>query len=434
MERFITNRLVAWKKNPSRKPLILRGARQVGKTWSIIDFGKKYFKGHIHIIDFEKNPDLNVIFESNLDAERIISEIELFLGLRIQFGKDLLFFDEIQNCPKAIMSLRYFYEQIPQMHIIAAGSLLDFAMKDISVPVGRIQFIDMHPLSFVEYLKANNKDKMAEILLDKPIKTTDSVHTMLLNELKNYFFVGGMPECVKIFSETKRLIDVLEIQKQLIDTYRQDFSKYAPYADKRCINSVLTSVAKSVGNQIIYTKLSDGFTSSTNKKAFDLLCLARLVHPIYVSSPAGLPLGASVSSKRFKALFLDIGLMSNICGINFTEIKSKNNLLSLFKGAMAEQFVGQELLAAGNELNYWSREAKSSTAEVDFLISRDSNIFPIEVKSGVAGRLKSLHLLLEKFSNVENGYVLSEINYSELPEQKLKFIPLYFAFNFSKYE
>jgi len=234
MRRKIISKLLDWKIEKNRKPLILRGARQVGKSYSITDFGNSYFNGSVHIINLEKHPDWHGVFETNLDAERIISDFEILLNTRIEAGKDLLFFDEIQACPKAISSLRYFYEQVPELHVIAAGSLLEFAIKDISFPVGRVKLLNMHPMSFAEYLQAIGKSQVAELILKTPVKLSDTVHKIIIDEIRRYFFIGGMPECVKSYASTHKMKDVFNIQADLINTYRQDFSKYAPYSDKRC--------------------------------------------------------------------------------------------------------------------------------------------------------------------------------------------------------
>jgi len=428
VQRFILEKLEQWKTKANRKPLILRGARQVGKTWAVNTFGNQYFKGKLRQVDFEKHPDWHDIFEKNLDVNRIISELELVLNTSIEPGKDLLFFDEIQSCPQAIMALRYFYEELPDLHVIAAGSLLEFSLKDISFPVGRIQFLNMFPMTFAEFLLACGKVQLADLLLASDQEYSENVHNMFLDELRLYFFTGGMPECVKSYAGRRKLKEVFDIQKQLIETYRADFSKYAPYADRRCLNSVLTSAAKMVGQQIKYARLTNDFTSPTNKKAFDLLNMARVIYKIPSTSPAGLPLGASASSKKFKALMVDIGLMQNLCGVNFNEEKNKLDLLDIYRGALAEQFVGQELLAVDqSELYYWSREAKSSSAEVDFVLENGGKILPIEVKSGVSGKLRSMHLLLKTFPNISAGYVFSARPYSEIPKQKLFFYPIYKA-------
>ncbi len=426
MYRIIEEDLIEWKNRKSRKPLILRGLRQVGKTYSVIDFGKKYFSGKVHTVDLEKRPDLHPIFEKNLKMKRIIAELELVLDTSISPGNDLLFFDEIQNCPRALLALRYFYEDMPELHVIAAGSLLEFSLKDISFPVGRVQFMEMYPMSFEEFLLAAGKERLAELLRSREKNISSTLHSLLIEEVRKYFFVGGMPECVKTYVEEDKFQPVFDIQRNLIESFREDFSKYAPLADKRCLNGVLTNSARSVGKQIIYARLMEGFSNPTIKNAFDLLVKARLLYRVSSASPAGIPLGASASRRKFKALFADIGLMQNLCGIRAGEELFKSDLLAIYNGALAEQFVGQELLAHGyNQLFYWAREAKSSTAEVDYLIENNGKIIPIEVKSGTAGRLKSLHLLLKTFPQIDSGYVCSSAPFAELPEQRLKFIPLY---------
>ena len=426
MKRFIDKKLLNWKTSQLRKPLILRGARQVGKTYSVLQFGKNHFSGNVHVIDFEKNLDVCPIFENNLNITRILAELELFLNASITPGEDLLFFDEIQNCPRALMALRYFYEDLPELHVIAAGSLLEFALKAVSFPVGRVQFMEMYPLTFNEFLWATGKEKLVKLLTEPEPTLSETAHRLLLQNVKKYFLVGGMPEAVRVYSETQNYKRVFEIQEQLIDTFRQDFSKYAPFADKRCLNAVLLNTARSVGQRIKYNRLAEGFTSPTIKRAFDLLQMARIVYKIPAASPAGLPLGASANERKFKASFLDIGLMQFISGIKIHEEFNKEDLLAIYNGALAEQFVAQQLIACNKgELYFWAREAKSSSAEVDFLTVSNGQICPIEVKSGKAGRLKSLHLLLKEFPNVPMGYVCSSQPFAELPEQRLKFIPLY---------
>lgn len=430
MDRLITQQLIDWKNSKHRKPLMLRGARQVGKTWSIMDFGERYFKGAVHLVDLEKHPDWHGIFDRNLDTSRILSELEIFLNTSVVPGKDLLFFDEIQSCPRAIMALRYFYEEIPQLHIVAAGSLLDFAIQDISFPVGRLQIVNMNPMGFIEFLWAIGKTKAAEVLLDVPRTLPVTVHEMLLNELRRYFFVGGMPECIQRYAETERIRDAFEIQSQLINTFRQDFAKYARLSDKRCLNAVLTSAAQNIGRQIKYARMAEGFSNPTIKKAFELLRLAQIIRKVSSVNPPIIPFGASASEKRFKALLVDIGLMQNLCNIPVDTEFQKTDLLSIYEGAMAEQFVGQEFMVAGRtSMFYWARDVKSSTAEVDYLLDREGQTLPVEVKSGSSGRLKSLHMLLNQYKECSLGYVLSCAPYAELREQKLVFLPIYYAFS-----
>ena len=269
---------------------------------------------------------------------------------------------------------------------------------------------------------------MAKTLVSGSKEFSENIHEMFLEQLRLYFFIGGMPECVKTYRDTEKLKKVFNIQEGLIEAYRADFSKYAPYSDKQCLSSVLTNTARFSGQQIKYTRLADGFTPPTNKKAFDLLNMARIIYKIPSTPLAGLPLGALASDRKFKALIVDIGLMQYLCGLNISEEIYKKDLLNIYNGALAEQFVGQELLAySDNQLYYWARDAKSSNAEVDYLFQNSSEIVPVEVKSGSAGRLKSLHLLLKTFPDISRACVLSQRPYSELLEQKLVFQPLYTA-------
>lgn len=428
MERNITKSLIVWKEKPNRKPLIVRGARQTGKSFSISAFGNASFEGTTHILNFERQPDLHLVFEKNYEIARIVSELEILTNKKISPGKDLLFFDEIQECPKAIVSLRYFYEELPELHIIAAGSLLEFALMDIPYPVGRVQLLNMYPMSFYEFLKASGNSIAADLINGEPKELSESVHNLLVDELRKYFFIGGMPECVKTFVETKSLAEVFEIQSDLINTFRQDFSKYARKANSSCLNSVLFNASQKVGEQIKYSELADGFSNPTIKKAFELLETARLVKKVKAANPSGIPLGASAKEKKFKSVMLDIGLMANLNGINISKEYMKSDLLSVFRGSMAEQFVGQELLAATNsDLYYWAREASGSSAETDYLIEKQGKVVPVEVKSGKGGSLKSLHLLIRTYGNIENSFVFSDANFGQIPEQKVTFLPLYFV-------
>ncbi len=393
-----------------------------------MEFGQSNFNGKVHLLDFEKHPDWIQVFERNLDAKRIKSDLEVLLGSDINVGKDLLFFDEIQASPRAIMSLRYFYEQIPDLHVIAAGSLLEFALKDISIPVGRIHMLNMYPLTFPEFLEALGNNQASQNILSPVKDQSGAIHEFLIEELRKYFFIGGMPECVIKYLNTGSMQQVFEVQTSLIDTFRMDFPKYAKYSDKQCINAVVVSTAKSVGQQIKYARLTEDFSNPTIKKAFDLLCQSRFISKVRSASPAGLPLAATASERTFKALILDIGLMQNLCGLAVNTEYFQSDLLSIYRGALAEQFVGQELTAAlDSEVYYWSRDAKSSSAEVDFLVALNNQICPIEVKSGAAGRLKSLHMLLEIYPNCPQGFVFSGANFSRLPEQRLVFLPLYYV-------
>ena len=428
MKRIIEEKLLEWKKNSLRKPLIVRGARQVGKTYSIKEFGRKNYK-NFHLLDFERNPELGNIFQKDKNPKRIISELELFLKKKISIETDLLFLDEIQNSPEALAALRYFFEEIPKLNLIVAGSLIEFALKDISFPVGRVETLTMHPMNFLEFLNATESSFLSKNIFKPFNEIPDSFHSIILDELRKYFIVGGMPEAVKTFIKTNSFVQVIKIQKNLLDTYVQDFSKYAGKSDKNCLLEVFYSSAKIVGSQTQYSKLANGFSNQTIKNSYNLLLSAKIINRVPSIDPSGTPLGASAKNKKFKTIFIDIGLMNVACELNESNELLNNNIMTIYKGAIAEQFVGQELLSTNRtSIYYWAREQKSSTAEVDYVISNNGEIIPIEVKSSSSGRLKSMHLLLNKYKNIKEGYVLSTAEYSILSEQKLVFLPIYFAY------
>lgn len=435
MKRLIESELYKWKNSTRRKPLILRGARQVGKTHTVRVFGREAFGGDVAFVDLEKHPEWHSIFEKNLDPRRILAELEFVSQTKITPGKTLLFLDEIQSAPRAVMALRYFYEDIPDLHVIAAGSLLEFILKEISFPVGRIQFLELFPMNFAEFLLAAGKKMLANLVLSPmPAEATaapsETVHRLLLDEVRSYCFVGGMPEAVQTYLKTNSFQECFAVHAELVHSFRDDFSKYKPRVDETCLEAVWKSSAKNVGRQIKYSRLAEGYSNPTLKRAFEVLCQARLIQKIESTSPAGLPLGALSHPGRFKALFLDVGLLHHFCGVTPDMMAGQTDLLSIYEGALAEQFVGQELRCIfGNELFYWARTEKSSSAEVDYLIARGGRIFPLEVKSGPEGRLRSLHLLLEKYPNCPEGLVLSEAPSGRLPSKKLRFVPLYYSYS-----
>ena len=423
MKRSQETKLLSWKDALRRKPLIIRGARQVGKTWLVENILAGEFESFVKI-DLEKRRDLHVHFSGTLEPETILGYLELSVG-RIIPGKTLVFFDEIQACPRAIMALRYFYEQMPELHVVAAGSLLEFAFGEISIPVGRLQYLNLYPMTFHEYLIAMGKEPMAAHVMKSQAGVAPHIQQMILSELKNYFFVGGMPECVQTWRDTCSMLETFKVQSEILDSYRDDFSKYTPRVDTNCLDAVFLNLAQAVGEQIKYTRLNQGHTSPTNRKAFDLLVKARLVQKIPAASP-GLPLGATANQKKFKTAMLDIGLLQRLCQVPVEMELKQENLLAMYRGKLAEQFVAQELLALQDTpLYYWAREVKGSNAEVDFLIVCNGNIYPVEVKSGASGSLKSLHLMLKIFPDCPGGIVLYSGAYKELPDQKLTFLPLY---------
>jgi hypothetical protein len=427
MKRIIEDKLLRWKNLMRRTPLLIRGARQVGKTYSVEKFGREHFESVVSV-DLERRRTCHQAFEGDLDVRVVLSQLEVFLEAKITPGKTLLFLDEIQACPRAIAALRYLYEDAPELHVIAAGSLLEFAFRSVSVPVGRVQFLEMHPMTFGEYLWAVGREQTAEVVLGEPRPLPEAIHGHLLNELRTYCFLGGMPGCVAAYVESGSLREAFEVQRRICDNYRQDFSKYAPRADPDCLQAIWQSSAQNVGQQVKFVRLANGHAGSTIRRAFDLLCMARVIRKVPAANPSGLPLGATASARRLKVLLLDIGLWQHLCGMRTDIEYAKADLLDVYRGAMAEQFVGQEMLVSqDSSLFYWSREARGSSAEVDYLAVVDGAIYPVEVKSGPAGRLRSMRLFLESFPNSPRGLVFSSGPYADLPEQKLTFVPLYFA-------
>lgn len=424
MKRSAEKEVIKWKNSLRRKPLIIRGARQVGKTWLVENVLASTFDNFVKI-DLEKRRDLHVHFAGNLEPRAILNHLELVTS-RIISGKTLLFFDEIQACPRAITALRYFYEQIPELHVVAAGSLLEFAFDEISVPVGRVQYLHLHPMTFYEYLLAMGKEPMADYSLTHPKRVAPSIQKMILSELRNYFFVGGMPECVKTWRDSGSMIETFQVQSEILESYRDDFPKYKPRIDPACLDAVFLNTAKSVGEQLKYTRLNSGHSGQMNRKAFDLLNKAQIVQKISSCDPSGLPLGATANQKKFKASLMDIGLLQRTCQVPAELELQQDNMLAMYRGKLAEQFVAQELLAwHSSELYYWARDARGSNAEVDYLAVHESKIYPVEVKSGAGGSLRSLHLMLEKYPNCPYGLVLYDGTYKMRTEQKIMFLPLY---------
>jgi uncharacterized protein len=427
LKRLIEDKLLGWKNSKRRKPLILRGARQIGKTWIIKSFGNRHYK-NIITIDFEKERELHALFEKSLDPASIKQSIEIIKRTKIIPKETLLFFDEIQSCPRAITALRYFYEEMNEIHVIAAGSLLEFALSEISFPVGRVQFLNMYPMTFAEYLMAAENETALEIINSEPKKLPKQIHDSILSELRSYFLIGGMPESIKVFIESNSISESFDVHKELVTTFQDDFSKYAPYADKHCLSDVFKNAAKNIGNQIKYTHLSESFSSPTIKKAFDTLLNARIIKKIPSLSNITPPFNLNISLKKFKALLLDIGLWQHLTGISdYLEITS-SDLSNIYRGALAEQFVGQELICSNDgDICYWARDKKGSSAEVDYLVTIDGKPYPIEVKSGKAGSLKSMHMILEKYPDCPSGIVFSTRPFEKLEKQKLIFLPLYYS-------
>lgn len=402
MQRNIEEDLINWKNQKNRMPLLLRGARQVGKSYIVEKFAKEQFEDFI-VLNFEKEPEYKKCFKT-LDPTNIINAIELLCKKSIKEGKTLLFFDEIQECPKAIMALRYFKELMPNLHLIGAGSLLEFVLndEDFRMPVGRVQFMYLRPMSFGEYLTATNNRKLRNYL--KSIHIKDEIdeifHERLLSIVKEYFALGGMPAVIKQYLETKSLLQCQDIQNAILLGFKKDFGKYAKKMPHKYLEQIFSKAPGLIGKWLKYKNLDPDVNYRTLKNALSKLCDAGLLILVHATSAAGLPFITHKNAKKCKILFLDIGLAQRACSLGL-EILFKEDLILVNNGALAEQFVAQELLAniIKDELNglyTWIREKKNSSAEIDYLISVDSKIIPIEVKAGSIGKLRSLKMFLDE--------------------------------------
>ena len=390
--------LYTWLRNKNRKPLIIRGARQVGKSTLVELFARQHQQA-LRNVNLERHPELADIF-SGKDPEQIIQQIEFLPNMGSISNDTLLFLDEIQAVPEAIPALRYFYEDMPEFPVVSAGSLLEFAMADhaFSMPVGRIQYLHMGPMTFSEFLLAMDEERLQNFIhhYEPGQEIGEVVHHRLLHLLRSYYYVGGMPEAVAVFTESRSYKDVSDVHNSIIETYRDDFPKYAGSRNLNRMLTVFNFAARNVGVKIKYSAISPRDQSVTIKKDIELLSMARVIGKVIHSHCSGLPLQADLEEKVYKLLFLDIGLMNAICGLDWLSISQMEEIKLINQGAIAEQFIGQHLQAIladkpNRELNYWLREGRASNAELDFVIGIGGNIIPIEVKSGATGTLKSLH-------------------------------------------
>ena len=393
--------LKEWFLRPSRKPLVMRGARQVGKTWLVRTFASSENLQLLEL-NLEKNPAFASLFSSNEPAE-ILLLVEVALKKKIDLQGSLLFLDEIQSFPQILAKLRWFAEEMPQLAVIATGSLLEFALEEhsFSMPVGRINYMHLEPLSFEEYLMAQEASSLLDYLRAFNLKQTISpfLHEKLMIYLKEYIIVGGMPAAVSAWVKRRQLSEIYEIHSDLLGAYRDDFRKYQGRVPIERLDEVLASVPKQLGQRFVYKNVNPDEGTQSIKRAFNLLTLARVCHRINSASANGVPLGAEVNDKFFKAIFVDVGLSSTMLGLALNQIKDIEEIVLVNNGAIAEQVVGQLLrtlvpIFVEPHLFYWQREKKGSDAEIDYVIQHQTSVIPIEVKAGMSGTLKSLHLFM----------------------------------------
>lgn len=402
MYRFAIKALYEWKESKYRKPLIIEGARQVGKTWLMKEFGQKAYK-HTVYINFDSNPQMEALFAADLDTERLLLGLELYAGEKIIPSETLLIFDEVQEVPKALASLKYFCENMPQYHIICAGSLLGIALhKGTSFPVGKVAFLKLYPLSFKEFLIATGKERFANLLSEQDFSMVTTFKHIYIDALKHYYYVGGMPEAVLHFSENKDFNEVREVQRRILTAYEQDFSKHAPNEIVPRIrmlwNSIPSQLAKE-NRKFIYGLVREGGRAKDYEAALLWLADCGLVHKISRISMPKLPLKAYEDLKAFKLFLVDVGLLGCMAGLRQRTLLDGNDLFTEFKGALTEQYVCQQLATLPNLHSYYYTNDRGS-CEIDFLIDNGENVVPVEVKAEVNLKAKSLKTFREKFNPV----------------------------------
>ncbi|HNW69993.1 MAG TPA: AAA family ATPase [Bacteroidales bacterium] len=428
ISRFIDEDLQEWAGDKNRKPLLLRGARQVGKTSAVRKLAES-FENYMEV-NFEEHPEVHKFFENNLSPDEIIENLSVYFNIQVKENKTLVFFDEIQSCRKALLSLRYFYEKKPVLHLIAAGSLLEFAIQSMpSYGIGRIRSMFMFPFTFDEFLMAIGEESLLKKRktygVNMPLN--EVFHNKLVRLLKKFIILGGMPEVVKKYAEGENIIACQRVLGDLVISYLDDFAKYKTNVPASRISEVFRSVVHQMGNKFVYSRVSADTKHHQIKDALELLIKAGLVITATHSSGNGIPLGAEIKPTLRKMLPFDTGIALYIAGADIKELLVQDDVDFIHKGAVAELFAGLEILKASspykrNELFYWQREALNSSAEVDYLIQKGNKIVPVEVKAGTKGSMQSLFLFLNE-KNITKGIRLSLENFGKY--DRVEVIPLY---------
>jgi predicted AAA+ superfamily ATPase len=432
LRRNIDNELLLWSENTSRKPLLISGARQVGKSSAVRTLSAQ-FKYYLEI-NFEEQKQVHKLFEGNLSPDTLCENLSVLYNTPIIPGLTLLFFDEIQACIPAISSLRFFYEKMPNLHLVAAGSLLEFALAELSsFGVGRIRSMFVYPFSFDEFLLANNEDLLlnAKQAASPTKPLAEPLHTKLIDYLKRFIIIGGMPEVVANYIQGRDINDCQRVLDDLIISLKADFSKYKQNVPVLRISEVFESVVQQAGGKFVYAKAATEANQKQIKEAIDLLVMAGLAFPVIHTSANGIPLGAESDPRKRKMLLFDTGIFQRLQGLNITEVLFADQFDMINKGSLAELFVGLELLKSAScyekqSLYYWQREALNSNAEVDYLIQKQQNIVPLEVKAGTKGSMQSMFLFLKE-KNRPFGIRLSLENFSVY--ELIRVFPLYAVSN-----
>ncbi|MBL4622299.1 MAG: ATP-binding protein [Immundisolibacteraceae bacterium] len=400
--RTINTQLLAWKQRPSRKPLVLRGARQVGKTHALQEFGEREFRT-CHLVNFQELPELSSLFDGALTAATIIESLQLALDIDIDISHDLLIFDEIQDCPRALISVKYFCEQMPELALCCAGSLLGVVHAEASFPVGKVSFMDLYPLTFIEFLGALGEQRMADFVvkLGRQSVIAEPVHQRLQGLLQEYLVVGGLPEVVDLYrdirSNRKQAFEqVRGLQQDLLNGYIRDFAQHSAGVRPDRLLAVLTSIPAQLAKEskkFVTSKVISGGRYSILQSAVDWLEGAGLVLKVPIANVGELPFSAFTQENRFKLYFFDTGLLGALAQLSPAVLVTEADLFATFKGAFCENFVAQEFTARGKPLYSWA----SNTAEIEFMLEVDGQVLPVEVKSGNSGKLKSLNVFAQKY-------------------------------------
>jgi uncharacterized protein len=435
MNRTIDQVLKNWKQDPQHPVLLVRGARQVGKTYSIRNLGQSF--EYLLEVNFEEKNEVKAFFKGSLSPQEIIEKLSAYYGIPVVPGKTLIFFDEVQACPDCLRSLRFFYEKMPTLHVVAAGSLLEFAIEQIaSFGVGRISSVFIYPLSFNEFLQALGMSQLALTITQASIKNPiDPVlHKKALEYLRSYLVIGGMPAVVDSYVKEHNLTKCMQLLDRLLSGFRDDFAKYRHNAPVRQLVEVFESAALQTGAKFKYSTVNSDISHYDLKLAFELLEKAGLLYRIIHTDARGIPLGAQINPRRFKALLFDIGIFQRVMNLDLPAYLVQSDADIVNKGAVAELFVGLELIASSAselhpQLYYWHREAPSSNAEVDYIIRQGNTAVPVEVKSGSRGAMQSMHRFLSERS-LPLGIRLSHENFAEFGA--IQTIPIYAAGNLTR--
>lgn len=424
MYRQATEALKNWQNKPSRKPLVIKGARQVGKTWLVKHFGEQNYTNMVYI-NFDRNKTAQDIFDLDYDTTRIITRLSLHSRQDINPESTLIFLDEIQECPNALESIKYFAEEAPEYHIIVAGSLLGLYLhQNASFPVGKVEFLDLYPLSFTEFLIAMDEAKIADAITAKDYELIAPFHDKLIDYYKTYLVTGGMPEVVQDYRATKSLLNARNIQSSIVDAYNRDFGKHAPASDvPRIIEifNIIPAILAKENKKFMFGAIKQSARAREYESALLWLINAGLVTKVTRVNKLALPLSAYSDHDVFKLFYLDVGLLGFKAGIRPETIIEESEFFQEFKGALSEQFVFQELVASKVMPYYYSKD--DSRTELDFLIDTASGPTPIEVKSGKSLASKSFTSLLKSNPKISRGIKLSTLPY--VKHERIENLPLY---------